>query len=346
MEIINWNSWLLRIAVLMAISCATCASARDERVIDDAAYTKPKSLVEVEPGRRLNLYCTGKGGPVVIFDAGLGDSTKAWGLVQREIAKEAKACSYDRAGLGFSDPAKVSGTSRNAVKDLHRLLQSAKLAPPYILVGHSYGGMNVKLYAEVFPLEVSGLVLVDPSHEDLGSDISALDPESGIRNKEYLADLKRCIALEHTELIEGSDLYKLCVGQTGDRYSKSIKSADLALAVTDARIAAWISEMSNVWTESADEVRSAYRRLGDIPIIVLTKEPAAPGENESIELRAQKNSVWIRLHDAIAGMSTRGERITVPDSGHYIQLDQPATVIAAIRRVLQRTNQTDTTGAH
>ncbi len=333
----------------MALSYLFAASAayaaRDERVIDDVAYTKPQSLVEVETGRRLNLFCTGEGGPVIIFDAGLGDGAKAWGLIQHEISKETKACSYDRAGLGFSDPAKALGTSRNAVRDLHKLLQSAKLPSPYILVGHSYGGMNVKLYAETFPSEVSGLVLVDPSHENLGSEISALDPESDVSNKKYLADLKRCISTPPSARIEGTDLYKLCVGQTGDRYSADIKSADLALAVTDARIAAWISEMNNVWTKSADEVRSAYRSLGDIPIIVLTKGPAAPGKNESIELREAKNKVWVRLHNEIAAMSTRGERITIPDSGHYVQLDQPAAVIAAIKRVIQRAAETDTTDA-
>ncbi len=342
----------IAVLIVVALGCALCVpsgyAARDQRVIDDVAYTKPQRLVEVEPGRRLNLYCTGKGGPVIIFDAGLGDGTKAWGLVQHEVSKETKACSYDRAGLGFSDPAKVAGTSRNAVEDLRQLIQSAKLASPYILVGHSYGGMNVKLYAETFPLEVAGLVLVDPSHEDLGNEISALDPESGVRNKKYLEDLKGCIALESSELTEGTELYELCVGLTGDRYAADIRSADLALAVTDARIAAWVSEMSNVWTQSADEVRLAYRSLGDMPIIVLTKEPAAPGQNESVELRAEKNKLWIRLHDEIAGMSTRGERITIVDSGHYIQLDQPSAVVAAIRRVLQlaaETNVTDTTDA-
>ena len=336
---------MLRVAGFIAIGCALCArpahAVPDERVIDDVVYTKPQRLVEVEPGRRLNLYCTGKGKPVVIFDAGLGDGTKAWGLVQREVSKKSMACSYDRAGLGFSDPANAAGTSRNAVNDLRKLLQSAKIASPYILVGHSYGGMNVKLYAEIFPAEVSGLVLVDPSHEDLGREISALDPDSDVSNKNYLADLKRCIAVEPSELTEGTDLYKLCVGQAGDRYSAGIRSADHALAITNARIAAWISEMSNVWTKSADEVRSAYRSLGDVPIIVLTKEPAAPGKNESVGLRAKKNMVWIRLHNEIAGMSTRGQRTTVPESGHYIQLDQPSAVVAAIRRVVKLATETD-----
>jgi pimeloyl-ACP methyl ester carboxylesterase len=328
-----------RIALCAFMGCAlfapTIRAERDTRIIDDAVYRKAQVLVEIEKGRALNLHCIGKGTPIVVFDTGLGDGTKAWALVQPEIAKHTKACSYDRAGLGFSDSARAAGTSANAVGDLRKLLRAAKLEPPYVLVGHSYGGMNVKLYAESYPEEVSALVLVDPSHEDLGRDIAALDPNSDAANRKYLAELKRCALASSVELSEGTELFSLCVGLPGERYGPHIRASEGVLAVSRGRISAWISEMTYVWTKSADQVRSAYRRLGAIPIIVLTKEPAAPGPNESAALRNKKNEVWIRLHDQIAAMSTRGERITIADTGHYIQLDQPSAVTDAVARAIR-----------
>jgi len=87
--------------------------------------------VTVEAGRQLNLYCTGRGAPTVVFDSGLGDGTKAWGLVQSVIAAHTRACSYDRAGLGFSDPSARPGTNANSVDGLHRLLHAAGIKPPY-----------------------------------------------------------------------------------------------------------------------------------------------------------------------------------------------------------------------
>ncbi len=235
------------IAVLASPSAATAAEISDHTVIESAAYTRAQQLVSVEEGRRLNLYCSGDGLPVVIFDSGLGDSAKAWGLVQPVIAQRTKACSYDRAGLGFSDPSAAAGTSENAVRDLHQLLIAAELPRPVILVGHSYGGMNVKLYAETFPSEVAGLVLVDPSHEDLGKETGELDPDTEVRRIKYLEDLKRCLRATASVLRKDSELNQLCVPRAGARYSPQINTVELEYGARYSRMAAWISEMTHVW---------------------------------------------------------------------------------------------------
>lgn len=307
----------------------------DRQVIDSVAYIRAQRLVSVESDRRLNLYCTGTGAPVVVFDSGLGDSTKAWGLVQPAIAGQTTACSYDRAGLGFSDPANVPGTSENAVEDLRRLLHAANLPAPYILVGHSYGGMNIKLYAETFPSEVAGLVYVDPSHEDLGRDTGRLDPETDIARVNYLEDLKRCLRADRNDLERQLDLKQLCVPSASPLYSEQINAVEAQLGMAPARMSAWISEMTHVWAESADQVRASYRKLGSIPVVVLTKTPSPPVGKETKELRDAKNAMWIRLHNQIAEMTTRGRRVTVAESGHYIQLDQPQVVIDAIGSVIR-----------
>ena len=271
----------------------------------------------------------------MVFDAGLGDSTKSWALVQPEISRHTRACSYDRAGLGFSDPAKVPGTSANAASDLMRLLRSADIAPPYLLVGHSYGGMNVKLFAATHPSIVAGLVLVDPSHEDLAGALFALDPDSRAQNRKYLDGLKRCLVADAGQLDSDPELSALCVDQAGPRYSERISSADRTHAAKPSQVAAWISEMTNVWTDSADQVRKARRSLGNMPLIVLTREPSRPAPDETVELRDRKNQLIARHHDQAAALSSRGRRIVVEDSGHYIQLDQPAAVIEAILEVLR-----------
>jgi pimeloyl-ACP methyl ester carboxylesterase len=324
---------LLLCAALSMIPAAVDA-AKDERIVDDLAYAAPNTLVVVDEARRLNLYCTGSGTPTVVFESGLGDSTKAWGLVQPEISRRTRACSYDRAGLGFSDPSRAPGTSANAVRDLTRLLEAANVAPPYVLVGHSYGGMIAKLFATTNPSKVAGLVLVDPSHEDVGQAIFALDPASRAKNTQYLADLKRCLVADAARFTSDPELQAMCVDQPDPRYSARLNAVARSLAMRPAQVAAWISEMTNVWTESADQVRRERRFLGEMPLIVLTKEPAQPSPDETVELRQRKNAALARQHRQTAGLSSRGQWNVVPDSGHNIQLDQPAAVIEAILQVL------------
>lgn len=325
--------------VLLAV-CATIPvaaaseGARSVAIVDDPAYTQAQRLVPVDGARRLNLHCIGEGSPTVIFDSGLGDGTKAWGLVLPQVAQQTRACAYDRAGLGFSDGTEDPGTSENAVRDLRRLLQAAAIHGPYVLVGHSYGGMNVRLFAAMHPSEVAGLVLVDPSHEDLGRDIGALDPESDRRHWNYVEELGACLHAEPGDLVAGSKLFSLCVAGPVPRYSDAINAVEMERGAQPARMHAWISEMTHVWSESADQVRRSPRDLGDIPIVVLTKEPSPPTATETPELRAAKNAVWLRLHEEIAAMSSRGRRLTVENSGHYIQLDRPEVVVNAIREVL------------
>lgn len=316
------------------------AAEKNTRVIDNPAYTQAQRLVEIEPGRRLNVYCTGGGSPTVIFDSGLGDGTKAWGLVQPLIAAKTRTCSYDRAGLGFSDPSSLPRTSANIVADLHRLLAAAGIKPPYVLVGHSFGGMNAKLYAETYPAEVKGIVFVDPSHEDQGRMIWDLDPGYEAKYLPYIAILKRCAHALPTDFVEGSELHKNCVGAPGPRYSESINRIETTFATQPGRLKAWISEQENIWFTSADQVRAAYRFLGDTPIVVLTKEPQAPTGEESQQLRDAKNHVWELLHNRIAAMSNCGVRRVVMNTGHYIQLDQPGvvtgTVLEIVRAVRER----------
>jgi pimeloyl-ACP methyl ester carboxylesterase len=221
------------------------------------------------------------------------------------------------------------------VDDLHRLLQAAHMRPPFILVGHSLGGMNIKLYAETYLPDVAGLVFVDPSHEDLGNGAWEIDPESRKTYAPYIEALHRCLESKPEDFIAGSELVKNCGPFQDSHYSAAINAIEMDRGKQHGRLQAWISEQENVWFTSADQVRAAYRPLGAIPIIVLTHEAFSRGPTETQEQRDAKNKLWLTLHDQIAAMSTHGKRITVEKSGHYIQLEQPQLVIDSILEVLQ-----------
>ncbi|MCK7508592.1 MAG: alpha/beta hydrolase [Desulfobacterales bacterium] len=260
--------------------------------------------------------------------------TKAWGQVQPQVAQQTRARAYDRAGLGFSDGTDDPGTSENAVRDLRRLLQAAAMHGPFVLVGHSYGGMNVRLFAARHPAEVAGLVLVDPSHEDLGRDIGALDPETTAGTGMYVEELGECLQAEPREFVAGSRLFALCVAGADPRYSDKINAVEIERGIQPARMRAWISEMTHVWAASADQVRRSPRTLGRHSDRG-THQGAVPTSGaETPELRAAKNAVWLRLHEEIAAMSSRGRRLTVENSGHNIQLDRPDVVVSAILEVV------------
>ncbi len=143
-----------------------------------SSLEQTSQLVEIEPGRRLNLVCQGQGRPTVILEAGLGDTSAAWHLVQPEVARVTRVCAYDRAGLGFSDPGPVPRTSSAIAGDLHALLHRAELPPPYVIVAHSMGALGAMLFADRHLPELAGMVLVDPSFADQAETLAPFLPEA------------------------------------------------------------------------------------------------------------------------------------------------------------------------
>jgi len=152
-------------------------------------------------GRRLFFTCAGQGSPTVILDAGLGDTSDIWSLIQPAVAEFACVCSYDRAGLGQSDHAPTPRTCQDMVADVHAWLNAAHIAPPYVLVSHSFAGFIARLYASLYPMEVSGLVLVDATHEDQFSLFETVLSEDLIRqHRAYLRDPSRNV--EHFDNLQ------------------------------------------------------------------------------------------------------------------------------------------------
>ena len=156
-------------------------------------------LVDVG-GYRLHLACRGDGGPTVVMEAAIGETGLLWSLVQPAIAKTTRACVYDRAGLGWSDPSPRPRTAAVMVEELHALLGTAEVPGPYVLVGHSLGGLLVRLYAVRHPQEVAGLVLVDSAHEDqyrrAPREIRELLPQFEEQGRQQFEGLKALIVSE------------------------------------------------------------------------------------------------------------------------------------------------------
>ncbi len=175
-----WRRWaatlglgIISLVVLLAVAGLVYQWAATR--IDERRYPMPGVLVEVD-GHRMHLDCRGAGSPTVVMDAGLGDSSVTWALVQPEVATFTRACSYDRPGYGWSDGANVPRDSQAVARQLHALLAGAGIPGPYLLVGHSFGGLNQLVFHSLYPSEVAGMVLVDSSHpgqlERLAPDVS------------------------------------------------------------------------------------------------------------------------------------------------------------------------------
>lgn len=331
------------LAVMLAISCVSVFMQADAQtppvrpLITDPVYAKPDQLVDVGGGRRLNIHCRGKGSPAVIFDSGSNDSAIAWALVQPAISKTNATCSYDRAGLGFSDAATRPGTAANDVDDLHKALQIEHIKPPYILVGHSAGGMAVRVFADRYRDEVVGMVIVDGSHEDQYSRFKAIATPAALATwDDYRKDTTCMDAVRagNGEISKTSPAYKKCVGEPDARFSQAINDAMLAYTAKWKYQAAVASEARNFYGASADQTHATRKDFGDMPIIVLTHAPYPPFKGITQQLQDERTVTWEQMHNEVAAMSTHGVNEIVPRAGHLINYDRPEIVIDAIRQAL------------
>ena len=308
--------------LLLAAGLATASPAA-------SLYTVPGRRVSVD-GHRLNLVCLGSGRPVVVLDAGLGDWSPSWLPVQNRLVARTTVCSYDRPGYGFSDPFASPRTAENNARALHDLLHAANLPAPYVLVGHSFGGLDVMAYTERYRRDVAGLVLVDATAPDVAIP-AALEPVMSAQ----LAAFEKCAAAPNAAC------FTLLWGMSAlpnNGVTPSLLAAVKKQAQRAAPYEAVVSEMQHL-TESQREVRRAERSFGDLPMIVLTA--TTHGESQMPPaLRASLQAfepAWRQAHARLAAISTRG-RYELVQSGHYIQFDRPDVVIDAVDVVLSSTS--------
>src|SRR5688572_6772992 len=158
--------WALGGLALLLVSVGALGAAWQAVLSNrERSTTPPGKLVDIG-GYRLHLWCMGTGSPTVILESGLSGGAFEWGYVQPVVARQQRVCSYDRAGLGYSDPGPRPRTTKQMVRELGALLDSAGIDDQLVLVGQSYGGFNVRVFATQHPARVAGIVLADTSHED------------------------------------------------------------------------------------------------------------------------------------------------------------------------------------
>jgi len=295
--------------------------------IDARRYPAPGEMVDVG-GYDLHLYCTGEAGgaPSVVMDSGLGGTVLDWQLVQPEVAKFARVCTYARAGMGWSDPGDQPRTSQQIVKELHTLLGNAGVVEgPYVLVGHSFGGTNMQVYASHYPDEVAGMVLVDSALEDE----KAVTLTQSLQPSPVLLKIYATIGLTRLPYTLG--------GEPPGLTSPELEDEQAAISSHRKHVFAVADETSSL-QESFNENRADPMSLGNKPLMVLS---AGSVQLTGTGLSQEQVNLIDELHsDSQAALTRRSEnakQIIAEDSGHYIQVERPALVIDAVRHVVEAT---------
>ena len=272
---------------------------------------------------RLHLDCQGSGSPTVVFDAGLGGSSLDWSLVQPEVASFTRACAYDRAGYAWSDPGPMPRNAKSIVGDLEQLLGNASVAAPYVLVGHSLGGLIVQHFARQNPQRTAGLVLVDATHEDQFRRLrETVVPSGSTRTRRW-------------SLITTTDSYAI-----PDGLPEEIKRLAGAFVARPQSIVVVRSELTFLRT-SGPLSSSAW--LPDVPLVVISHRLVAPADSTR---EGQFEKTWMELQQELAALTRRSQHVIATTEDHHIHIAEPQTVIDAVRGVVDQYRTTTAPLAH
>lgn len=290
----KWRLGIVLAACCIASSCGR-GGGSGERLVDVG-------------GHRLFLRDLGKGTPVVVIDAGIGDGGDKVRPLQERLAGATRVIAYDRAGYGRSEPGPLPRDAGREASELRALLERDGIPGPFVVVGHSLGGLNAQLFAARFPGDVAGLVLLDPP------------PLSFLRGREF------------------RELAALAARMTGewqgaaDAAQRSGEPEDRARAAFLAAIASEHREMFAASAQAADAIVD----FGDIPLVVV----AAGRENPAFGPAAgDYQRHWIEQNRLLAAKSPQGRFVLVPDSSHYLYLDAPGAVEEAVLSVVRRVRE-------
>jgi pimeloyl-ACP methyl ester carboxylesterase len=335
---------LFVIAALSALLAIGIGYQIVQSAADVRRFPPPGRLVEIAPGRRLHVDCRGAGEPVVILEAGIAASSLSWSRVQPRVAEFTRVCSYDRAGLAWSETADPPNTAMHMAEQLHALLSAMRLRRPYVLVGHSFGGFVVQAFASKYRDEVAGLVLVDTIYPSEWTSMTS-QQRFRLRGGIFLSRVGGLLA--RIGLVRAC-LTLLARGSTGVPQTVARLFGSEAKEFLD-RIVGEVQKLPpEVWpsvrahwsqpkcfvsmaghlgslTKSAAEVANCEGPLGDLPMVVIS------AESQPAACRAE--------HARLAARSTRGRHIVAAGTGHWVHLDDAALVVASIRQVVDQARQ-------
>jgi pimeloyl-ACP methyl ester carboxylesterase len=274
-----------------------------------SAVSCPMTGIRVDVGGfQLFLNCTGQGSPTVILESGATDASRQWQKVQPEVAHTTRVCSYDRAGFGWSDPSPMPRSAREMATELHTGLVKAGMKPPYVLVGHSFGGLVSQIFASLYPDEVAGVVLDDSVHPDEVAKI----PDHFPRSQALARILRLTAPLGLPRFFGWCNSTAAC--------PDCVKYTNTVLAEYDE------------YPESHAQAAAVSPNLGNKPLVVVAHDPA-------VGLSGQRDdafeNAWTTWQQDLARRSTNSSLIIAAGIGHEIQTDQPQLVINTTLRVVQ-----------
>ncbi len=276
---------------------------------------------------RLHYIDQGEGDVTLVMDAGLPGTCLDWSWVQDELANYARVITYDRAGYGWSELGPKPRTSLQEVNELRELLQKEKINKPYILVGHSYGGLNMLLYAYTYPDEVAGLVLIDSTHPDYHE---FLPEEFKDMENSKLTQLKIGAVLSPFGIQR-----LLNISLSPYKLPKDLKDAGRAMGFRNAAFNAAYNEFLVV-EKSLEQVKKV-KDLGDIPLLIITKGLETPKiKGFTDEMMAEYENGLEELQKQFLSLSTNSRQVIAEDSGHFIHYDNPEMVIQEIRQMIKQ----------
>ena len=325
-------------ASAFVLVCLTLSSSVPAQSDSSLAPRPPGKLVDLG-GYKLHLNCTGTGSPTVVLSAGSGDFSTDWALVQPKVAEFARVCSYDRSGAAWSDLGPKPRTLYQEVFDLERLLRAAGERPPYILVGQSLGGMVARLFAEQYPRQTAGIVLVDAYSEDAQLSLNGkLTRLRLLANNRPIPAPRSTVtaddAMSADEVAKARDFIRDVFGTPKieapfDRLPPEAQRARLWAMVQPKSMAGGDDYLAEISARVYAESQRKAHPLGKIPLIVLARSRSDYPPNVAAVMTAEHTAQQARF----ATLSTRGTEIIVPNTGHHIQLDAPDAVVEAIRKL-------------
>lgn len=301
------------IAALALIPLAGASYEAIASAHDAETYPFPGQWVDVG-GYRLHLNCIGEGSPTIILDAGLGGSSLDWALVQPELAQTTRTCSYDRAGMGWSDASPARRTPEQIANELAVLLDHAGVDGPYVLVAHSLAGKNARLFAMRHPADVAGLVLIDTRHEYVDAHTNSAEQQSfrdTVAGQSAQYSLARRFGLAR---LAGDQL-------AGVAAMTSRQRRQMAIMAT-SRWAIETTALEARERAASDDRLHAAPSLGDIPVIALAAE------------QSMADPRWQEGQRLLSLLGPNGRLIIAQGSSHAVHWDEPALVIDTVRGLL------------
>jgi len=293
--------------------------------LDASHYPPPGKLVDIG-GYRLHINCTGTGSPTVILDAGLGGTSLDWSKIQPAVARFTRVCSYDRAGYGWSESGPGPRTSQQIVTELHLLLVHAQVSGPYLLVGHSVGGLNMRLYAYRYPGEVAGLVLLDSTNEhqfaQFGTYPPFFPPQAVSAAEQQLLLFRGAVLFGVARLALQTGLFPL---EEAAAYPAAVQPIHLAQVAQTRYYITQYEELAAL-QESAAQVRAARQArpsYGQLPLIVLSQDYSQDRSPQG----EQTAATWDALQHDLARFPPTADRAllrTVDTISNWIDLTWPS----------------------